>query len=158
MILVEEGCRSVSISPIDSTLRLDKGDVGHLVISAVLAITPWKGSSVKRWWYYIKRNSTFIINANLAELSGKGATTTFNRQIEGGLEWGLELNNHFALGLTVEGVFHRALRSHVLEIGRRDPPGQIVISGEAITELNPNNDQLFRDDNLQALSLKFILY
>ena len=149
-----------SISPIDSTLQFDKRDKLDLIMSGVLAITPGLGVEKppsnagfwQRFCYLIRSRSTFLLNINLSNLTGDGAG--FNQNIEGGIGYGISLHKVFAIGVTFERVFNRALRRNISEMEGR----KLKVGGQPVTELDPENENLFRDDNLTAWSFKFIVF
>ncbi|MDZ7288720.1 MAG: hypothetical protein ONB44_03325 [candidate division KSB1 bacterium] len=135
-----------SISPIDSTLQIDSRDRGAVILSGVVMATPFvnKGSWLS--------NLGFVANVNLAEISSETFTTINNKSIEGGLGISYRLQSNFALALTYDLVFSRRLRDYVLtRTGEK-----LFENGKVLTELNPENNNLFIDDNLSSLSLKFI--
>jgi hypothetical protein len=135
-----------SISPIDSTLQIDNRDRSAVIISGVIMATPFvrKKSSL--------RNLGFVANVKLAEISSETINTVQSKSLEGGLGVSYLLEPNFALALTYDLVFSRRLRDYVLQ--RRG--GKVYDNGKVLTELNGENNNLFIDDNLSSLSVKFI--
>jgi hypothetical protein len=135
-----------SISPIDSTLQIDNRDRGAVIISGVVMATPFvkKTSSL--------RNLGFVANVNLAEISSETISAVNNKSFEGGLGISYLLEPNFALAITYDLVFSRRLRDYVLQ----HAGGKVYDNGKVLTELNRENNNLFIDDNLSSLSLKFI--
>lgn len=157
----EKGFVNASISPVDSTLQLDKRDKHDFFLSAVLAITPFvelaPPKSDCRFKRAIKRMAsrlTFLVNINLSNLTSDIEGVGFNKRIEGGFGLGLLLHHNFAIGGTYERVFNRPLRKNILNMeGTR-----IVVDGQSMTELDPKRNDIFTDDYLKAWSLKFIFF
>ena len=153
--------RDPSISPKDSTLQFDDRDRSDLVLSAVVAITP--GAHLKKpteagqcqcFLNWLFSRSTFLLNVNLINITNNGKGSEFNKKIEGGLGYGISLHKNFVIGGTYERVFNRALRKNIIDM----EGNKVMVGGQPVTELNPENESLFRDDNLTAWSLKFILF
>ena len=150
-----------SISLKDSTLQLDDRDKSDFVLSAILTITP--GAHLKkpteadrpqRFFYWLFSRSTFLINVNLVNITNGGKGAEFNEKIEGGVGYGISLHKNFVIGVTYERIFNRALRKNIT-----DMKGSVVMAGgQPVTELNPDSEILFRDDNLTAYSFKFIFF
>jgi hypothetical protein len=135
-----------SISPIDSTLQIDNRDRGAVIISGVVMATPFvkKTSSL--------RNLGFVANVNLAEISSETISAVNSKSVEGGLGISYLLEPNFALAITYDLVFSRRLRDYVLQ--RKG--GKVFDNGKVLTELNRENNNLFINDNLSSLSVKFI--
>ena len=53
-----------------------------------------------------------------------------------------------------ERIFNRALRQNITDM----QGNVIMVGGQPVTELNPDSEILFRDDNLTAYSFKFIFF
>jgi len=135
-----------SISPIDSTLQIDSRDRGAVILSGVIMATPFV---TKTSWI---SNLGFVANLNLAEISSENVNTINNKSIEGGLGISYQLQSNFALAVTYDLVYSRRLRDYVLT--RKGD--RLFDNGKVLTKLNRENDNLFIDDNLSSLSLKFI--
>jgi hypothetical protein len=136
-----------SISPIDSTLQIDSRDRGAVILSGVVMATPFTAS--RKGWL---AGLGFVANVNLAEISSEDISTINSKSIEGGLGVSYRLQSNFALALTYDLVFTRRLRDYVLQ---REGE-KILNNGKVLTELNRENDNIFINDNLNSLSLKFI--
>jgi hypothetical protein len=139
------------------TLQVNKSkDKSAWLISAVLGITPGRNlekDESSTFGHFIRSRSTFILNVNLSTLAN--SKNSFNERIEGGIGYGLEIHNRFAMGVTLERVFNRALHEKI----RDELEGQaLILDGQPVLELDENDDQLFRDQDLTAWSFKFILY
>lgn len=112
----EKGFVDASISPVDSTLQLDKRDEHDFFLSAVLAITPARELAsdsdccLMRAIYCLASRATFLVNVNLSNLTSDVEGVGFNQRIEGGFGVGLLLHHNFAIGVTYERVFNRRLR------------------------------------------------
>ena len=85
-------------------------------------------------------------------MSGESLKTIFNKGIEGGLGVGLNLTDHFSVTFTFERLFNRRLRDYVLALENK----KVIINGKPLTELNPEDNDIFRNDNLTAISFKFV--
>jgi hypothetical protein len=142
----EEYFGEPSISPIDSTLQIDSKDRGAVIISGVIMATPF---ATKKSWV---SNLGFVANVNLAEISSENLNTFNNKSIEGGLGISYRLQSNFALAVTYDLVYSRRLRDYVLT--RKG--AKLFDNGKVLTELNRESNNLFIDDNLSSLSLKFI--
>jgi hypothetical protein len=156
--------RNVVISPIDTTLRVDKRDPTDVVLSGVISVYPWKKREATRISVNTsdttKRDTTvtykcgacglgFVANINLASFNADNIAT-FNRSIEGGIGLAWRLTDDFALAATYERVFSRRIRDFVL-------PGQrIIVDGKALTAITEDDNRFFVDDNLNAVSVKFV--
>ena len=62
------------------------------------------------------------------------------------------MDDDFSLGLTVERVFSRRLRRFVTQ------GTPLVVAGDTLTSLDRTDDRFFRDDNLTAVSFKFLYF
>lgn len=150
-----------SISLKDSTLQLDDRDKSDFVLSAILTITPGihlkkptEADRRQRFFYWLFSRSTFLINLNLINITNGGKGAEFNEKIEGGLGYGISLHKNFVIGVTYERIFNRALRQNITDM----QGNVIMVGGQPVTELNPDSEILFRDDNLTAYSFKFIFF
>ncbi len=144
---LEEPTFSADSFKFDTYLR----DRGSMVISGVLLITPWPDTNAL-FWYHVG----FLANVNLIDLTS-GNIGSFNRNIEGGGGIAYRLTDNFSLALTYERVFHRSLTEYYL--GRKGVNSHNQLTddrGQVITQLDPQNDHYFRDDDLDAISIKFV--
>jgi hypothetical protein len=156
--LTDVNIRNVVISPIDTTLRVDKKDPTDVVLSGVIQVFPWKKSvdtiivgsktSIKTRCKF-KCGLGFIVNINLASFNAENIAT-FNRSIEGGIGLAWRLTDDFALAATYERVFSRRIRDFI-------QPGQkLVVDGKPLTAIAEDDNRFFVDDNLNAVSFKFV--
>lgn len=154
----EAGFKDARFSLVDSTLKLDDRDKSDFVASAVISITPFRNAfKVENGIRWFVSHLSFIANVNLAEFAGvsnESFKTVFNKGIEGGLGVGLSLTDHFALTFTFERLFNRRLRDYVLALENQ----KVTIDGKPLIELNREDDDIFRNDNLTAYSFKFVYF
>jgi hypothetical protein len=143
------GISDASISFPDTLLVLDEFDRSSLVISGVIAVFPFAKSSGK------VANLGFLANIDLAEFSDEEVTTIFNREIEGGMGVLWSFGEGFSLGLTFEKLLSRRPRDHILGM-----VGQKIYdsNGKVVTQLDKEDSNLFRNDSLNALSLKYVYH
>lgn len=136
--------RDVAI--VNDTLRVDKQDRSDLVLSGVVTAFPFHRAATA--W----RRLGFMLNINLADFAGE-AIGVFNRSIEGGMGIAIQAHDEFAFGVTVERVFSRGLRSGV-------KPDQPLLGddGQPLKSVDVDDGRFFKNDNLTAVSLKFIFY
>jgi|GEM_PF-3340685 len=138
-----------SISPIDSTLQIEHLNRYSLLISAVITVFPWENKKVKL------RNWGGYANINLAEIASDGGFEgIFNQQIEGGIGISKRLSKNFSFGIGYEFIFHRRIRNHLFEFEGQ----KITKDGKVITDLDENDENIFRSDNVHAWSVKFIFF
>ncbi len=149
--------RDAVLNPADSTVQVDSIDAGDVVLSAVVVAYPWKMPDaatdagccgVGTWLWRLG----FIANVDLASF-GSDQVVGFNHSIEGGGGVAWRLASDFSAAFTVERVFSRRLREYV-KPGQKlpvPPQGQVEAFGRT-------NDVYFRNDNLTALSLKFVYF
>jgi hypothetical protein len=142
--------RDATIDPMTNNVRVDEIDNGAVVLSAILTAFPWKHDSTNKLasrWRWLG----FLANVNLAAFGAENIST-FNESIEGGGGLAVRLSDEFSVGMTVERVFSRRLRSFVAH------GAPLVVQGDTITSLSRTDDRFFRDDNLTALSFKFLYF
>jgi hypothetical protein len=146
--------RDAVLNPADSTVQVDTIDHGAMILSGVVVAFPWKraarGAPPARHpnaW-----RIGFLANINLASFAN-AEISTFNRSIEGGGGLALRMSDDFALALTFERVFSRRLWSFV-EAGKKLPHGPNAAAGS----FKRDDDTYFRNDNLSALSAKFVYF
>ncbi len=140
---------------VDSTLLYsDSKDSRAITLSGVVSVTPFKKLSffqTKSGLYNVIKNIVFLANINLADFSSEERLGFFNKNIEGGVGMGIQISDDFSVGLTLERVFNRALRSNY-----RNHIGEpIVVNGTPLTILDKTDEGLFRDDNVSALAMRF---
>ena len=148
--------RSPSINPADSTLSIDGIDPTDIILSGVVVVFPWHRTSKRGadstakshcGWCWLG----FVANITLASFNPDNVSV-FNRSVEGGIGLGVRLADDFALAATYERVFSRRLRSFVKD-GQ-----QLVADGQVATSIDESDNRFFIDDNLSALSFKFIYF
>ena len=156
--LTDVNIRNVVISPIDTTLRVDKKDPTDVVLSGVIQVFPWKkrvdtvishGDTTVRVRCMVKCGIGFLVNINLASFNTDNIST-FNRSIEGGVGLAWRLTDDFALAFTYERVFSRRIRDFVTA-GQKIP-----VDGKPLTAITEDDNRFFVDDNLNAVSFKFV--
>lgn len=165
-----------SISPIDTTLKLDKGKKTDFLISAVMIAYPFKEEIFikekerKLTWYKKRgptnrkviashtrkcraRNIGFVANISLVDLAGSDKfSTIFNKKTEGGIGLAWKCNEDFSLALTYEYVNRRTLKDEFFE----KEGEKIIVGGKAITELKSEDSKYFKDDYYDAISFKLV--
>jgi hypothetical protein len=172
----EDAVRDATIDPATNAVRVDEIDNGAVVLSGIMTAYPWKraaateeasaggavpgavatreSSAPERPRSWFGRNAWrvgFLANVNLAAFGAENVTT-FNESIEGGIGLAYRLSDDFSWGFTVERVFSRRLRDFVKS------GTVLVVDGETVTALDRTDGRFFRDDNLTALSFKFLYY
>jgi hypothetical protein len=156
--LKDVNVRNVVISPIDTTLRVDKKDPTDVVLSGMVTVYPWKkqvdttgrGTPSERVEYRCRWCWLgFVANINLASFNADNVAT-FNKSIEGGIGVAVRLTDDFGLAATYERVFSRRLRDFVVA------NEQIIVDGKPLTAITEDDNRFFIDDNLNALSFKFV--
>lgn len=167
----------VGIEPTTGNVFIERGDRGAFVLSGVVAAYPWRrtdlaatpGNATKRAgeitpcpedratrcrvgrafsaWHW-----GAIANLNLASFSAD-AISTFNKSIEGGMGVAYKLNEEFSLAGTVERIFGRRPREFVVAGQQlKDKDGKVLYA------LDRADDTYFRDDNMTAISIKFVYF
>lgn len=138
-----------SISPMDSTLQIELANRHTFLLSAVVSVFPFekKSKSISGLGFYS--------NINLAELAGGEFESIFNKKVEGGLGVLYRFSEPFALALGYEFIFHRRLRNYLIDNYQGK---QIIKDGTVLTSLDEDDNNLFREDNVHAWSLKFVYY
>lgn len=142
--------RDAAIEPATGKVVVDKVDQGDVVLSAVAVAFPWKKALEQKasgpW------RLGFIANVDLASF-GSESMGGFNKSIEGGGGLALKLSDGFSLAMTIERVFSRQLKSFV----KTGEPLKDA-EGKAVTTLVKSDDRFFKNDNITALSLKFVYF
>lgn len=161
--------QDVALDPATGNVTVDPIDRSAVVLSGVVSAFPWRNTELgtslapkqvtppRNFAERIKRGSAawrwgFLANVNVASFTQENIAV-FNQTVEGGLGIAYKMNESFAVGLTAERLKGRALRSFV-------PVGSPLIGadGKSVTELAPTDNRFFRDDNLTAVSLKFVYF
>ena len=152
--LKDVNVRNVVISPIDTTLRVDRKDPTDVVLSGLVVVYPWKkqvdSSDSKKItsrcnWCWLG----FVANINLASFNTDNIAT-FNKSIEGGIGVAVRLTDDFGFAGTYERVFSRRLRDFVAA------DQKIIVDGKPLTAISDDDNRFFIDDNLNAVSFKFV--
>jgi hypothetical protein len=147
--------RDAAISPLDGRLLVDESDGTSVILSGVVVAYPFRGDSCEDQDATCKakrrtlRNIGFLVNINLADFTADNVGV-FNKSVEGGIGFAWRMNSDFGVGLTVERAFSRRLRAG---IPLYEP---LVVDGKALTAIDVKDNRFFHDDNVTALSLKFI--
>lgn len=168
--------QEASISPVDTTLKIQNLDNGFVVLSTELIINPfvkstglkslieeynsarkregWKvGPAAKKLLCIGLQRLTLIASVNLAEFQTSQSNMSFNKNIDGGLGLGLRLADNFWLAWTYEITTHRQIRGYVKDFENK----KIVIGGATITELDNSDNKLFYNKRLASNNFKFIM-
>jgi len=146
-----------SISPVDTSLYIDKGDRVALILSGVLVASPFGNCGAKNsngfncpmlsW-----RRIEFIAALNLIELIGGDLEAMNMRSVEGGFGVGYQLHPKFSLSVTFDRIFNRRIRDNII---KRE--GEILYDrGQVVYSLDKNDDRFFKEDNLLAFGIRFI--
>jgi hypothetical protein len=148
------------IAPRDSLLRdvaldartpgailIDRIDRASMVLSGVVLAYPFPEGQ----WHDLG----FIANINLANFSADAAAE-FNKNIEGGVGLAWRFNEDFGIALTVERAFSRSLRDGLLSTDAGKPTVLYEAKDKTITAIDIKDSRFFYDENLTAVSLKFI--
>lgn len=146
--------RDATLNPADSTVEVEKIDLGAMVLSGVVVAYPWKRPTMSEpsWRARNAWRVGFIANFDLASFAN-AEVSTFNKSIEGGGGLAVRMSDDFSLALTFERVLSRRLWAFVkpgakLPVAPGAPPGSF----------NRDNDLYFRNDNLSAVSVKFVYF
>lgn len=139
----------VFIDPVDSTLESGARDDESMILSAVVSIHPFRNRVDKL------KNVGFIANVNIADIAGKDSFSVNNESIEGGFGVCYALSTSFSMGFTFERVFDHSVRSKMLKkhVGKK-----MIVDGHVLTKLDPNDARIFRKDDRDAFSFKFIYF
>ena len=136
------------ISPFDSTLQIELLNRHTFLISATLSSFPFEKDTTFK-------NFGFFANINLAEIASDGDfQSVFNRQIEGGAGISWRLGKSLALAFSYEFIFHRRIRDYLFPL----EGSQLIVANTPISSLDKDVDEIFRNDNVNAWSLKFIFF
>lgn len=148
---------SVAISPADSTLQLDPIDKGAAILSATAGLFPaipeWDSLDEVGSWSW--RRFGFLLHAQLISLGGEDTKVGFNQSIEGGIGIAYAVGKGVAVAGTWEKVKNRFPRDYVREMKGKQLRS---VDGEVLLSLDESNDTYFRDDLLDALSLKVVWF
>lgn len=146
------------VSPIDSSAYIEfENRRSALVLSAILQNTPFEGFTNS--WY---KNIGFILNVNLAQISDGGASSIFNKEIDGGFGISYDFNQRVAIAFTLEYVLNRSLRGYYIDlIEEADKNGtkiKLKNQGQVVTNIQKNDDTFYHNDNYFAQSLKLVFF
>lgn len=141
-----------SIDPADSTLQLDQRNRGAFILSALVVTYPWVKKEAGTKGHGLQWLG-FVANVNIAEFANGSAQTSFNKKIEGGYGLAFRFSSHFSLALTYEKILSQRPRDWVI-----DSQGQQVTGsdGSIVTSIDQTDDNLFIEDNFNAISLKLV--
>jgi hypothetical protein len=143
--------RDATIDPTTNRVTVDSTDSGDFVVSGTVTAFPWAKTDATGKPAAFARAVGFLANINVATI-GSENLSTFNKSIEGGFGIAFRVATDFALGATIERKFSRRLRDFV------KPNSVLVVDGDTITTLTKDDNRFFRDDNLTALSFKFLYF
>lgn len=134
------------------TVRVAKIDRGAVVVSGAVVAYPWTFTEEAANERIHRGRLGFIANIAVASF-GQDKIASFNESVEGGIGLAYRVSQDFALAATVERVFSRRLRGHIVPDAALPPlpPG-------ATRDFSVDNDQYFHDDNLTAWSFKFVYF
>lgn len=138
-----------TIDPRDSTVVVDRTDQSDVVLSGVVVAYPFAKNRTQRAGDCGVCRFGFIANLTLASFSDD-QLTSFNQSVEGGIGLAYALSNDFGLAVTLERAFRRRLRDHV------DVGSKLMADGQIITSLSMEDSRFFVDDNVTAVSVKFV--
>lgn len=141
--------RSVSISPVDTTLQLESVDKVEVVVAGVFSAYPFARCAQSSMTCKLFDSLGFLAKVDLAKFGG-ARSVGVNEVIEGGLGLSYSLSSNVALTLVYERVQGRRLRS---EFQEGEP---IVYLGETLLLLDSKDNRLFVDDNISAASIGFV--
>ena len=175
--------QSASISPIDSTLRLETMDKNSFILSTSIVITPFIkttwiqsianncrmrvtdktkkagkrfGSALAVAGLYIIENIGITANINLLEFAGADKGGTFNKSLEGGLGLCLRASERIYLSYASDVLFSRQLRDDIkAQEGKKIYSNGKVIS--SIDELESNNSNYWITKNVIGRNVRVII-
>jgi hypothetical protein len=131
-----------SINPTTLVVETDDRDQGDFVLSGIVTAFPFRNNAS---WL------GFLANVNVASFDADNIAT-FNKSLEGGFGLAGRLGPDFSIGVTIERMFSRSLRQFV-KIG-----SPLVVGTDTIKVLATDDNRFFQDDNLTALSIKFLYF
>jgi hypothetical protein len=172
---------NASISPIDSTLKLEKLDKSAVVLSTAIVISPFytvgflkkqsdvanqqvdnavdnakkpeKGDYLRAIGLNLLKSTSIIGTLNLLELSAAQEQVKFNTIIEGGIGLGVKMGDGVFLGMTWEKVLSRQLRTHLKE----QVDKKIYYENKIVTSLDETDDKFYLTRSFSAISIKVIV-
>ena len=125
-----------------------------MVLSGLVVVYPWKRQvdstdkaklTSRCGWCWLG----FVANINLASFNSDNIAS-FNKSIEGGIGVAVRLTDDFGFAGTYERVFSRRLRDFVTA------DQKIIVDGKPLTAISDDDNRFFIDDNLNAVSFKFV--
>lgn len=152
----------------DTTLTRDRLGGQSLLLSSSLNILPFTKNEFvlkrikyfedrhRNWkrfgWALIKSAGVFV-NINLADFSTQKSELSFNKTIDGGIGLGLRVAPRIYLAGGWEWFTIRQLRGYYADkIGT-----QLQFGGETLTQLDTENNDLFRNQTFTGWSIRFII-
>lgn len=128
-------------------VNIEHIDMMDFLLSSSLTVFPFNKEC--SW-----SNFGFTANINLIELADAEVGTVFNKSIDGGFgfAYACDKDRHFAIAITYERTSTRRPKNWVIE----NEGKPIIVNGEAIREIDKNDDTYYIDTGLNAWSIKFI--
>ncbi len=158
----EKKARAIpTISPHDSTIRIDYADRAAVVISTTIAAYPFLrkideyGNKTETKSKFLK-NLGFLVNINLVEFADNKSSSIFNKQVDGGLGFSylLGTKKQFAFAVTYERVSVRQPTQLIFDFEGK----KLKENGNYLTVLDLKDPRYFRDAGYNAFSLKFVFH
>jgi hypothetical protein len=92
-----------------------------------------------------------VATVNLVTFNSAGNGSIFNQKIDGGLGLGYRINDDLQVALTYEMISYRQPREFLFDLKGKE----LTESGQAITTINPDDNNYFRDRYMPSFSFKF---
>lgn len=161
----QDAYQSPSISPIDSTLKLQNLDLNAFVLSTSVIITPFVNNDKlkaaiednhgwKKFGLNLIKNIGVSANVNLLELTQAQNNFTFNKGLEGGIGVSLKIAPKIFICYSNEILYSKQLRDDV----KQHVNEKLKFKEEVVTSISQiDNDNFFITKSVIARSFRIIL-
>lgn len=157
------------ISPVDGRLLIEELPQTSFLLSTALTVPLGRNSKSTSGLAEVRRKKKrpnlanksreawqgwfFVATVNILSFNSAVSGSLFNQKLDGGLGLGYGLNQNLQLSLTYEMLSVRQPRDFLLEYFRGMP---LESQGKAVSRIEPEDDDYFRDMYLPSISVKFI--
>ncbi|WP_139793994.1 hypothetical protein [Reichenbachiella faecimaris] len=162
----EDQIYDYAINPIDSTLISDELEKTALNFATNIAFTPFLHSDminhrIEKWrnknflktiGYQALRNLSFVVTIDVARISDDESSFEFLESVDGAIGLGYRLGKNFFVAYTWDWQKVRQLRSDF----NQNKTQLLDLNGQIVTEIDLNNDTLFRDRVIRKNGVLFI--